>query len=1185
MSYSSGGGGTVTLPSPTHIRHIDVQNAVRSLRRSITRSPSKFMDMPKSPPAYSAMSPSSPSKLGESPAYNVFQTPVAQSTHVPSPLAQTPAPSVKLSLRSAQRKQSISTPNNKRTSPRSPLKRVLSESLTHANTQPRLGATPRFDEEVGKANSTPWPQSERVYEKSHHNFMFGLDGAAQSPSPFNDSPPLYPATPRADSENNNVMPPNSSLKRSDALMDGGQLGVGTPVAKRRSLHGSTLLGNESIFDIPPSNTTSPQFEIHEDPMNNIEMEPTIDFSDTAPVFGADRPPQFNASGSGSATGGSMPKRSSSLRKSTLQQRQEKKSGSWGRRNAHLMSFENGGTPAKKDRPRASMGSLFEPPTERGSPFTTGPHPLPNPSIHMFNKPQAQISIKQQQHPLSRSLTTSTSGNSLVEVDGSPTQDALQAHAPKKEMPKPRPEFTKPDFEKTPFEKPNFAKSMPIGAIRPRAVDNLKSQEIQLNGMATPDNSFKVAKPHAGAFMSTGLVSKMRNVADRGDPPANGFKGSWRGKSNMPDTPCKKTNSVFNTMPVAPSSIMAPHKVKNLRQSQSFYSPKPSDTPQQDFGKSIIYGKSQTQGNFGLFGSNMRKGSFSDSIRDIDNNPALDNIFDSQSSSAGDNDLPPTPTKGGFMGGFDADGSPQGMRGNLFPMIGGTSKQPRKSSSPMGMDFGDIKTPQTPQVDSLPEDTSRLSISGPRHLRVSDTRKSSTTSNAPPATPTTNNDAFAVGGVTPVHNVKQIDIDEHLLTMFNKVEMVGQGEFSDVYRVTKTWNAFPGNQSFNFGTPGFGTPVRPKSPPSPSSEMVYAVKKARFKYTGPRDRQKKLHEVGVLKALGSNEHIVNYIRDWEYDDFLYIQMEFCEEGSLDSFLSFVGQKGRLDDFRIWKIMLELGEGIAHIHNAGFIHLDLKPANVFINFEGVLKIGDFGMATTYPAPQGIDAEGDREYIAQEVLNGQIHFAADIFSYGLIMLEIAGNVKLPENGLSWTRLRSGDLSEVPSLTWSNASSINRDATGMPIDEEIDVDHDMTEILDSDYEMDMEEDLPRPQGRRRNFNPVKRSTSHDAANLFGSSRHRGESAKAPDFMTNQYDANSLDSIVKWMLSPIPDDRPSINEFMEHPSMVWIRDHRRAGATVFEGNWGPNEERLAVTKLFGSDGAQSTSSSGNGGDSEMIDV
>jgi mitosis inhibitor protein kinase SWE1 len=176
--------------------------------------------------------------------------------------------------------------------------------------------------------------------------------------------------------------------------------------------------------------------------------------------------------------------------------------------------------------------------------------------------------------------------------------------------------------------------------------------------------------------------------------------------------------------------------------------------------------------------------------------------------------------------------------------------------------------------------------------------------APPATPTAGRDYFnADGGVTPV-NGSTTEVDEGLMSRFEKVEEIGKGEFSVVYRVTQPQNRLSATQSFYFGASG--SPLQSGSPRSPLPARVFAVKKARQPYQGAKDRQRKLQEVNVLKALGQCDHVVHFIDSWERDDYLYIQTEYCEEGSLDSFLLNVGRKGRLDDFRIWKIMLELGQ---------------------------------------------------------------------------------------------------------------------------------------------------------------------------------------------------------------------------------------------------------------------------------------
>lgn len=206
----------------------------------------------------------------------------------------------------------------------------------------------------------------------------------------------------------------------------------------------------------------------------------------------------------------------------------------------------------------------------------------------------------------------------------------------------------------------------------------------------------------------------------------------------------------------------------------------------------------------------------------------------------------------------------------------------------------------------------------------------------------------------------------------------------------------------------------------------------------------------------------------------------------------------------------------------MHLDMKPANILITFEGILKIGDFGLAQSVAAAQAID-EGDREYMAPELLGGRkVSKSADVFSLGLITLEAAANVVLPENGPMWVALRSGDLSEVPSLTWNPSSNVERNSDGVPTGED-----------DSD-------------GFHGDF-------THDAGNLFGSAK-RSELQLPPEFMVNAAHCSSLDQIVRWMTAEEAYNRPTVDQILELEGMRWIGEHRAAPATVYEGNWGPAE-------------------------------
>jgi mitosis inhibitor protein kinase SWE1 len=151
-------------------------------------------------------------------------------------------------------------------------------------------------------------------------------------------------------------------------------------------------------------------------------------------------------------------------------------------------------------------------------------------------------------------------------------------------------------------------------------------------------------------------------------------------------------------------------------------------------------------------------------------------------------------------------------------------------------------------------------------------------------------------ITSAHDDAETDHDL-LSRRFDKAEAIGSGEFSHVFKVTKS--SYPPFAPVFATTPGRHTPSSPRP-----SVRVYVVKKICAPITGPKDRKKRYREVSVLKALSQCDHVVRYFDSWEENHQLYIQTEYCEEGSLGEFLDNVGKTGRLDDFRIWKIMLEL-----------------------------------------------------------------------------------------------------------------------------------------------------------------------------------------------------------------------------------------------------------------------------------------
>ncbi|KAH7204374.1 hypothetical protein DER44DRAFT_421266 [Fusarium oxysporum] len=1072
MSFSNSSGGTLALPSPTHAHHIDVTSAVRTLRRSISRSPSKFLTRSNS---QNSLSPESPHQTSpQSPCRRFGATPQNQQLlpshtrsappHIngaPHSTAFTPfRPSVRLSLRSAKAgKTSPSRPLTRaRASPKSPLKRALNMAPDSGNSLPAIPLASVIDASGQENNALGATSPISVSPVKRRSLT--LDVAESSPTSFLKS---------LDSNNDGQMATNNgSLKRSDATMNLDQPSQGSPVAKRRSLHGISGLGQNEDQNIFGANTTSSQsFYIHEDSSTEYEIAGTSGspFRDPVP---SPTPATTN-----------VPKRSSSLRKSTLQQRYGER-GSWGRRSGErqLAQMSSEYSPVRS-RPRLSLDQFVPPPVPQESPFvSTTPTSKPPPTTFFGDKAH-------QPHPLSKTLTTSSSGNSLTEE--------APIYAPVARMPdRPRPHL--------------FSRSLPLNATRPTRPNDMSK------AMATPSNS----QLWVGAFNSTGLISKVnRNPEEDADK-----------KMAPPDTPCKKHSNPFATFPPPAGSAM-----KKRGNNRNSFGGLPS-TP---------FGNSTGPNSFGRPGKGMsifQRGSASRSARrgsvlslDGDEHKLFGETIDFSTPMEGD--APPTPTKNtltpslskvseySFESPHD-NHSPTANRTlhSTTPVLG-TSIPREATSSPLD----GRRTPQTPRESLLPLDTSRLSIS-----QIGDGFSDNM---PPPVTPTAGRDLRSSTSllVTPVNaRTSNIDIDASLSSRFDKVEQIGKGEFSVVYRVTQA------DHQMTFGNLST-TPTT-----SPTKGRVYAVKKSKHAFQGPKDRDTKVREAEILRTLSFSEHVVQYFDHWDYNNHLYIQTEYCEEGTLDKFLGTVGRGGRLDDFRIFKILQDLCLGLKDIHDSGFMHLDLKPANILVTFEGVLKIGDFGLAQSCSSAEGVDVEGDREYMAPEMLKGKSCQSADVFSLGLIILETAANVVLPDNGPTWIALRSGDLSEVPSLTWNPSIEVQRDATGNP-----------TEIMHSD-----------------DFTSGK---THDPSNLFGPSK-RSELLQPPEFMVNATHSSSLDLIVRWMTAQEPSERPTVHQVLELEGLQWVGHHRAAPATVYEGNWGPDEELIPISIAEGGDS-----------DTEMTDV
>jgi serine/threonine protein kinase len=81
--------------------------------------------------------------------------------------------------------------------------------------------------------------------------------------------------------------------------------------------------------------------------------------------------------------------------------------------------------------------------------------------------------------------------------------------------------------------------------------------------------------------------------------------------------------------------------------------------------------------------------------------------------------------------------------------------------------------------------------------------------------------------------------------------------------------------------------------------------------------------------------------------------------------------------------QLAAALAHVHEMGIIHLDVKPANVLLAADGGIRLADFGVAARAPAPLHHHRCGTPLFAAPEVVaKGAAHCAADAWSYGVLV-----------------------------------------------------------------------------------------------------------------------------------------------------------------------------------------------------------
>ena len=173
----------------------------------------------------------------------------------------------------------------------------------------------------------------------------------------------------------------------------------------------------------------------------------------------------------------------------------------------------------------------------------------------------------------------------------------------------------------------------------------------------------------------------------------------------------------------------------------------------------------------------------------------------------------------------------------------------------------------------------------------------------------------------------------------------------------------------------------------------------------------LHDPRLPGSL-SHPNIVSVLTAEKQEGVFFIVMEYVAGETLETIIM---REGAIELTRALDFTVQIANAVDYAHRQNVIHRDLRPGNVLINEQGLVKVADFGTSRVLEiAAHGTTVIGSPPYMAPEQFHGKAVFASDLYSLGVTMYQMLTGM-LPYETPSpaeLAKLMTGELVSPPRL-----------------------------------------------------------------------------------------------------------------------------------------------------------------------------